>query len=172
MKLRYQASNYPFLKCKANVQTARGPESLPVVCIDVLGPRTRENFAGGDVWSCPATCSGANQESRWGALAPCDLRVKANEAKKMVPWVLRLCTRFNDGSQHDTWRHGVLWCLNRYYEIINLEPRYLSALQVADLQAAVTGCLRCYNALNEESQENLVRHRRSNDVATTHVAAI
>ena len=80
------------------------------------------------------------------------MKSKANECKKMVAFVTRLCIANNTGSDHDKWRASAAWALSGYYSMLGDNGRYLSDASLRQLQHYVHVFLTCYYALAAEAQ--------------------
>jgi hypothetical protein len=80
------------------------------------------------------------------------MKSKANECKKMVPYLLELVTVNNSGSDHDELRKTCVWAMNSYYNDIADPARYLTSAKLGALQFHVATFLRCWSALCVEAQ--------------------
>jgi hypothetical protein len=86
------------------------------------------------------------------------MKSKANECKKIVPFLLHLVTTNDSGSEHDMLRRTVVWALFSYYTDIADPSRYFTGRKLGTLQFHVGTFLSCYNALNVEAQASGIKN--------------
>ena len=85
------------------------------------------------------------------------LKAKAANCRHLLRFAFELCTTYSSGSVHDHRRMACCQLLCRFYEIINLEGRFLSAAAKTEIAAIGPLFLQLYSHLSAEALESRKR---------------
>jgi hypothetical protein len=79
------------------------------------------------------------------------LKAKAAPTRHIVAFAKQLAERFNTGSTHDKRRLAVVGLLDRFYEISENEPRFMSDAAKLELVGLSQSFLQLYEKLSREA---------------------
>jgi hypothetical protein len=83
---------------------------------------------------------------------------KAASTRRLVNYCLKLATDFDSGSEHDELRKGAAQALVRVYEVMTVEPKFLSTAAQNELSRLSQAFMGIYTKLSNQA---VAQHRRA-----------
>ena len=120
------------------------------VSMDILERRLREWYSEHRI---PARLGSLKNEDVTGRGKPPKLKAKAAQTRHFAGFAAALCRDFNSHSQHDELRLACAESLVDFYNLLEREPRNLSASSLSDLRTFGRRLVTSYAALHKTTPE-------------------